>query len=61
MSFAQSYLFVIDDFLRRKFLDARNEAYKILQKSEPPPLANDYGKSCKYCKHRVDCYPNSND
>ena len=61
MSFAQSYVFVIDDFLRRKFLDARNEAYKILQKSELPPLAADYKKYCKYCKHRVDCYPNSND
>jgi len=60
MSFAQSYLFVIDDFLRRKFLDARNEAYRILQKDELPPLANDYGKYCEYCKHRVDCYPNSN-
>ena len=62
MSFAQSYLFVIDDFLRRKFLDARNEAYKILQKSELPSLARDrdYESHCKYCKHLEDCYPNSN-
>ncbi len=60
MSFAQSYLFVIDDFLRRKFLDARNEAYKILQKSSPPQLADDYEKNCKYCKHTADCYPNPN-
>lgn len=60
MSFAQSYVFVVDDFLRRKFLDARNEAYKILQKSNPPLLADDYEKYCKYCKHNADCYPNPN-
>ena len=60
MSFAQSYVFVIDDFLRRKFLDARNEAYKILQLSEPPPLA-DHERDCKYCKYRAVCYPNSDD
>ena len=57
MSFAQSYLFVIDDLLRRKFLDARNEAYNILQKNEPPPLAGDYEGHCRRCKHLEDCYP----
>lgn len=60
MSVAQSYVFVIDDFLRRKFLDARNEAYKILQRSEPPPLA-DYEQYCKYCKYKAECCPNSDD
>jgi len=59
MSFAQSYVFVIDDFLRRKFLDARNDAYRILQKSALPPKAGDYEKYCKYCKHHEDCYANA--
>jgi|GEM_PF-718627 len=61
MSFAQSYVFVIDDFLRRKFLDARNEAYRILQKSDRPPKADDYEEYCKHCKHHQDCYPSAND
>ena len=61
MGLAQSYVFVIDDFLRRKFLDMRNEAYKILQRAEPPSLVDDYDKHCKYCKHHTDCYPDIND
>lgn len=61
MSFAQSYMFGIDDFLRRSFLRKRNEAYRILQRSEPPRLADDYEAHCKHCKHHTYCYPNSND
>jgi len=61
MGLAQSYVFVIDDFLRRKFLDMRNEAYKILQRAEPPSLVDDYDKHCKHCKHHTDCYPDIND
>lgn len=61
MNFAQSYVFVIDDSLRRSFLRKRNDAYGTLQRSEPPPLADDYEKYCQYCKHLADCYPDSDD
>lgn len=59
MSFPQSYMFVIDNFLRRKFLDARNKAYSVLQLEAPPDLA-DYEKNCKDCKFLTECYPNGN-
>jgi CRISPR/Cas system-associated exonuclease Cas4 (RecB family) len=61
MSLAQSYVFVIGDSLRRIFLRTRNDAYRVLQRSEPPPLADDYEAYCKYCKHHADCYPDSDD
>jgi CRISPR/Cas system-associated exonuclease Cas4 (RecB family) len=61
MGFARSHIFVIDDFLRRKFLDMRDEAYSILQRAEPPSLVDDYDKRCKHCKHHIDCYPDIND
>jgi CRISPR/Cas system-associated exonuclease Cas4 (RecB family) len=61
MSFAQSYVFVIDDFLRQSFLYQRNNAYRILQQDTPPQRTDDYETSCKYCKHLAHCYPDSND
>jgi len=63
MSFAQSYMFVVDDILRRRFLLTRNRAYSILQQSAPPLLVDerDYEEYCEYCKHHTNCYPDSDD
>jgi CRISPR/Cas system-associated exonuclease Cas4 (RecB family) len=56
MRLNHTYFFVIDDFLRRKFLDIRDHVYALLMEDGPPPLA-DYEKDCKYCKFRKACYP----
>jgi CRISPR/Cas system-associated exonuclease Cas4 (RecB family) len=58
MNFAQSYVFVIDDTLRKQFISARNDLYALLQKEELPPVADpsEYEKYCKYCRYHADCY-----
>jgi CRISPR/Cas system-associated exonuclease Cas4 (RecB family) len=56
MSVAKTYLFVLDDDLRRRFVYSRNDAFVLLQRDEPPPLAN-WEEDCQYCKYRKVCYP----
>jgi CRISPR/Cas system-associated exonuclease Cas4 (RecB family) len=55
VSFAQSYVFVIDDILRRGFLDLRNEAYRTIQQDKPPALA-DFEKHCQFSKYKAVCH-----
>jgi len=59
MNFAQSYVFVIDDLLRKQFLTTRDKLYKLLQNDEDPPLVDetDYETYCQFCKYHVKCYP----
>jgi CRISPR/Cas system-associated exonuclease Cas4 (RecB family) len=62
MNFAQTYVFIIDDFLRRKFLNERNEVYSLLQGTEPPITQKfrdkHYETLCSKCKFLTNCYPN---
>ncbi|MFP3898016.1 MAG: CRISPR-associated protein Cas4 [Dehalococcoidia bacterium] len=53
---ARSYAFVIDDELRREFLDRRNEAFGVLLRdaADPPPLAS-REQYCKFCKYFSEC------
>ncbi|MBI2757998.1 MAG: CRISPR-associated protein Cas4 [Chloroflexi bacterium] len=59
MNFAQSYVFVIDDLLRKQFLSTRDQLYKLLQNDDDPPLADakDYETYCLFCKYHAKCYP----
>jgi CRISPR-associated protein Csa1 len=45
----QTYLFLIDDDLRREFLDKRNQALEIIGRAEAPDLV-DRDKHCLQCK-----------
>lgn len=54
LSFASSYAFVIDDSLRREFLDRRNKAFQVLQSTTAPQFA-DREKYCSFCKYRDIC------
>lgn len=62
LSFARTYIFVIDDFLRRNFLDRRNNTYSLLLGEEPPITdtfqAKYYEDRCSKCKYLQNCYPN---
>jgi CRISPR/Cas system-associated exonuclease Cas4 (RecB family) len=49
MNFAQSYVFLIDDSLRKQFIIARDSLYALLQKDT----------HCIYCPYYATCYPNS--
>jgi len=59
ITFAQVYIFPIDDELRQWFLDIRDEAYRIISRRDPPSFPDvDKRKTCLYCKfrnHCVDC------
>ena len=56
LTFAQLYIFAIDDSLRRWFLDKRNQAYDIISKSNPPKLPPENRRTpCKYCRFRDHC------
>lgn len=58
LNFAQSYVFVIDDFLRKQFISARNNLYSILLRDTPPTIDEKiYDSHCKYCKYHDKCYP----
>jgi CRISPR/Cas system-associated exonuclease Cas4 (RecB family) len=59
MNFAQSFVFAIDDILRKQFLLARDQTYSLLQSDDIPELADpkDYDAICKFCKYHADCYP----
>ncbi|MBI4063453.1 MAG: CRISPR-associated protein Cas4 [Elusimicrobia bacterium] len=54
VSFAQVYLFVIDDQLRRRFLLLRNSAYTTLLEKNAPPLPEDKSR-CPTCKFLSVC------
>lgn len=63
LNFAQTYVFLIDDFLRRKFLNERNDAYKLLQRKSAPRITKKfrdkhYETLCSKCKLLTNCYPN---
>jgi len=53
ISFAQIYIFPIDDRLRQWFIDMRNQAYDVIAKDKIPPFPNiDERKGCSlYCKY----------
>ncbi len=56
LTFAQLYVFPIDDHLRRWFLDKRDEAYDIISKPDPPHFpSRDERHHCKYCRFRDYC------
>jgi CRISPR/Cas system-associated exonuclease Cas4 (RecB family) len=61
MNFAQSYVFLIDDFLRRKFLDERNHVYSLLQRKLPRITVKFrdkyYETHCSKCRFLDTCYP----
>lgn len=54
LTFAQVYIFPIDDNLRQWFLDVRDEAYNIISKKEPPDFT-DETEHCNYCKFKEYC------
>lgn len=59
MNFAQSYVFLIDDTIRKQFLLQRDRAYSILQQDQPPDVAEAqyYETACKHCAYHARCYP----
>ena len=59
ITFAQVYIFPIDDYLRREFLTKRDEAYSIISKREPPNLPKENEREyCKYCRFKNFCIRN---
>jgi len=56
ITFAQIYIFPIDDNLRRWFLDVRNQDYDTILKDKPPefPEVNDR-QHCNYCQFNEQC------
>ena len=56
LTFAQIYIFPIDDNLRRWFINIRDEAYNTISNPEPPkfPL-KDETKHCYYCRFKDYC------
>ncbi|MCD6573463.1 MAG: CRISPR-associated protein Cas4, partial [Thermoplasmata archaeon] len=56
ITFAQVYIFPIDDYLRKEFLAKRDEAYDIISKSQKPALPrSNERKHCEYCRFREIC------
>lgn len=59
ITFAQVYIFPIDDVLRRWFLSTRNEAYKIISSSSAPKFPDKlYREHCPSCKYYNYCQEN---
>ena len=59
ITFAQVYIFPIDDYLRKEFLTKRDEAYNIISKSEPPDFLEEaQRKHCISCKFKDVCIQN---
>lgn len=56
ITFAQVYIFPIDDYLRSEFLAKRDEAYNIISKIKRPdfPQINER-EHCKFCKFKDFC------
>jgi len=56
ITFAQIYLFPIDDDLRRWFLDFRNQDYGIISKDKPPEFPEKVKRThCNYCPFNEQC------
>lgn len=56
LTFAQLFIFVIDDNLRGWFLDERDRAYRTLAEPRVPDVREDDVKdNCPYCKFRRYC------
>ena len=56
ITFAQIYLFPIDDDLRRWFLDSIIEDYGIISKEEPPGFPEKEKRThCNYCSFNEQC------
>ena len=54
ITYAQIYIFPIDDDLRAWFLNERDRAYEIVSKNNPPDFPGDK-ESCKNCKYNRVC------
>jgi len=56
ITFAQIYIFPIDDNLRRWFINFRDDAYNKISGSEPPELPpEDKRNHCYYCRFKDYC------
>lgn len=56
LTFAQIYIFPIDDNLRRWFIDSRDEAYNIISKPHAPSFPPEEQRShCYYCRFKEYC------
>jgi len=56
LTFAQIYIFPIDDDLRQWFLDIRDEAYRIVSQSNPPAFPERSRRNqCPYCRFKSHC------
>jgi len=59
ITFAQIYIFPIDDYLRKEFLTKRDEAYSVISKNEPPAFPREGEKEhCLKCKFKDVCVQN---
>lgn len=54
LSFAQIYIFPIDDILRKWFLDVRDFAYDTIVNDNLPKLPKDK-EHCRYCNYKEIC------
>jgi CRISPR/Cas system-associated exonuclease Cas4 (RecB family) len=56
ITFAQIYIFPIDDYLRQWFIVERDKAYSIISKKEPPEFPPENEREhCRYCKYKKYC------
>lgn len=56
LTFAQIYIFPLDDNLRRWFIQWRDEAYNIISKTKPPEFPPKDGRAhCPYCGFKDYC------
>lgn len=56
LTFAQIYIFPIDDNLRRWFLHSRDDAYRIISKTEPPSFPDERRRDhCHSCRFKEYC------
>jgi len=56
ITFAQVYIFPIDNYLRSEFLAKRDEAYAIISNPQKPPFPqSNESKHCEYCRFRGIC------
>ena len=56
ITFAQVYIFPLDDYLRKEFLAKRDEAYAIISNPQKPHLPQSSEREhCEYCKFKEIC------
>ena len=56
ITFAQVYIFPIDNYLRGEFLAKRDEAYNIISKNDRPKLPPENKREhCKHCRFKDIC------